>query len=190
MTVSPWAVYAGCFVAIGVTSRLWVRFKRDRLARRQFSTPLFEDRLLNAILAVDSADGDDPDVLAEIGVTLRHLNRQSFAEEFRQLDQQLSAYYSKLPKLSRPTMRRALIRMLVSGNRQIEIVAARACASIGMPEAVIPLRALSNQDGVNTIATPDPAAGTGSAGESVFHAEIRAALASLESQPPAGSSRS
>ncbi len=135
------AYTASVGTAVWIT-RLWYRFRKDRAARRSYALPLFDAALLEAACHPRAADSDDADVLAEMRDTLGHLNRQAYAEEFWTLDKQLRDYYTKIPKTSRPTMRRALIRLLTANDRWLQLVAAKTCADIGLPEAIAPLRAL------------------------------------------------
>jgi hypothetical protein len=133
MTFTPWLGYLGGSALIAAVSRMWVLFRRDRRARRAFAARLFPPGLLESALAPRAAD--DKDVLAEILEVLGHLNRQTYAEELWRVDEQLAAYYARLPKASRPTMRDALLRLLRTQDRWLRLLSAKTCARIGMTEA-------------------------------------------------------
>ena len=143
-------------------------------AKKKHTTPLFDLVLLEIATTPAKDSDDDPDVLAEIRTTLTHLNRQSYADEFWGLDKQLVEYYGRLPVKLRPTMRRALIRLLESGDPWLEVVAAKACANLTLREAapVLTVRLATIADARN----PTPA-------QQRFHDEMSKALAKLSELP-------
>jgi len=133
MTISPWMFYLGASAFVGGFSRIWVLYRRDRKARRAFRAQLFDTTMLDN--ALSGVGGDDRDVLLELRETFAHLNREAFADELWALDRQLCAYYERIPKASRPTMRQALISLIASEDRWLSLIAAKASARIGFVEA-------------------------------------------------------
>jgi len=152
-------IYGGGLATIYFVSRVWAKFKMDAATRRKQNIPLFDAVLLEIATTPPKDSAEDPDVLAEIRETLAHLNCQSYAEEFWGLDKQLVEYYSRLPVSSRPTMRAALIRLLRSEDRWLEVVGARSCANLSLREAAPLLR--------------QRIAGIQSAGDAVSYADRR-----------------
>jgi hypothetical protein len=146
MYISPYYVYAGATMVIGIFSRIWVTFRRDRAARRAMKTPLFDQSQLDAALTPTEGMDDDPAILAELGETLSHLNRQAFAEELWNLEKSLTKYYRKIPAAKRPTMQRALIRLIESDDKWLQIVGAKTCASLKIAEATEPLTRLVDRN--------------------------------------------
>jgi len=120
------------------------------------------------------------DVLGELYQTLSHLNRQHFAKEFWDLDKQLAAYYAGLPEQYRPTLRRALIRMVTVNDRWLQILAARTCASLSLREAVLPLRGLLEMGDSMQIGDPQKDYGRSDLVSDRFHQEIEQALKKLD----------
>jgi hypothetical protein len=149
--------------------------------RRRHATPLFDPYLLDTTLDPEARPQDDPAVLADLRSTLSHLNRQSFAQEFWDLAKQLEEYYAKLPERSRPTMRRALVRLLMVNDRWLQIVAAKTCAGLHLPEAVAPLRAILEIRRSEAFPMDDESRGAGESAEDQFMATIESSLAALES---------
>lgn len=133
-------IYTLGLAAIPVISRLWVRYRREKRQKREYQLPLFDAVLLE--VALTPREGDDPDVLVEIRETLAHLNRRSFAEEFWTLDQQLAQYYERVPRKSRPTVRRAIARLLEQPDRWLQAVAAKTSARLCFTEATPAIEAL------------------------------------------------
>jgi hypothetical protein len=179
MAVSPWLWYGLAVAGAAAVSRVWVRFKFDRRARQSLNTPLFEQELLASALELRPADGDDPAVLEELLVTMTHLNSQAYVQEFWTLDKQLTTFYGRLPAEKRPTMRRAILRLLTLNDRFLQRLGAKTCASIGFTEAVRLLRAIISveRDAPQTVRSP----GDQSATES-FLSEIEGAATALEAR--------
>jgi hypothetical protein len=165
MTLTPWIGYLGGSALVAGASRIWVRFRRDRRARREFASSIFSSNLLDNALRPETED--DADVLDELRQVLGHLNRQSYAEEFWRLDEQLAAYYARLPKASRPTFRRALMRLLRADNRWLLLVSAKTCARIGFPEA---------EPALESILQAATRSGAESEADARFGAELQTAL--------------
>jgi hypothetical protein len=161
-------------------SRVWVKYKQDRKVRKDYDTQLFDDVLLANVFMPRKKDGDNVDVLAEVYQTLTHLNRQHFASEFWDLDKQLTKYYSGLPEQYRPTMRRALIRMVTVNDRWLQILAARTCAALSLREAILPLRGLIELGDTMQPGDRDKDYGRNDAASERFYQEIEQALSKLD----------
>lgn len=170
-------IYAGGVATVTLIARLWVSYRRDRRQKREYLLPLFDAVLLEVALTPKQGESDDADVLAEMRQTLAHLNRRSFAKEFWGLDEQLAQYYEKLPENCRPTMRRALLRLIGQPDRWLQSIAAKTSARLGITEAAGPIRELLEKD--------SEGASPANRADSRFHSELEAALNRLETGPPA-----
>jgi hypothetical protein len=173
-------LYSGGVIVIMFASRIWYKYRRDRQMRIGYETPLFDDSLLATVCMPRKKDGDNADVLAEINQTLSHLNRQHYADEFWELDKQLTTYYVQLPEHYRPTLRRALIRMLTVNDRWLQVLAARTCASLSLREAILPLRGLIEIGDSLQLGDRDWDYGRNDRRSEQFHEEIRRALTKLD----------
>jgi hypothetical protein len=173
-------IYTGGIAGITLLSRLWVKFRKDRSFRKAYDTPLFDDSLLATVCMPRKKDGDNADVLAEFSQTLVHLNRQHFASEFCELDKQLTTYYVGLPEQFRPTLRRALLRMVTINDKWLQMLAARTCASLSFREAILPLRGLLTLGDSQQLGCRDRDYGRNDAGSERFHQEIERALNKLD----------
>ncbi|MGO8674039.1 MAG: hypothetical protein ACLQVD_22100 [Capsulimonadaceae bacterium] len=120
--------------------RLLARWRVATRRRSELTTPLVDPVLLETTFVAH--DGDDVNLLAEVRDTLAHLNRQCYAEEFWNVDEQLSSLDSRLPQEARSTLRRAALRMLGTPSRWLQIVGTRTSARLGLPEALPDLRSL------------------------------------------------
>jgi hypothetical protein len=114
--------------------RVLARWRVDRRQQQALTIPLVDPTLIETTLAPQP--GDDADLLAELRDTLSHLNRRAYAEEFWAIDAQITALDAKLPKAARETLRRAIVRMLDTDDRWLQIVAARASVSLRTTDAV------------------------------------------------------
>jgi hypothetical protein len=135
MYLSPFYTYVGASAVVGIITRIWVKFKGDRIARRSMKTPLFDTAKLSSALAPVDGANDDPDILAELHATLTHLNRRAFAEEFWNVDKDLTKYYRKIPARSKPTMARALVRLIDADDKWLQIVGAKTSALLKLVDA-------------------------------------------------------
>jgi hypothetical protein len=146
--------------------RVVTKYRVAKRAQAALTTPLVDPVLLETTFA--ARPGEDANLLAELRDTLIHLNRQSYAEEFWGIDAQLTALDGKLPDASRPTLRSAMIRMLDSDDRWLQIVGAKGSAALKCTEAAERIRALT-----------DEAAGTGTQ-NARFREELSAAMDKLD----------
>lgn len=161
----------GGFLLILFGSRLWAKWRTARRERAALTTPLFDAVLLETALAPRVQDGDDADLLEEMRDTFRHLNRRAYAEEFWGLHRQLVALYGGLDEPQRATLRRALLRLLTVNDRWLQLVAAKTCAELRLPEAVPPLRAL--------LESGDSPQEISNVADARYRQELEGALASL-----------
>lgn len=172
-------IYILGVAAIPVIARLWVRFKQERRQKREAKLPLFDAVLLE--IALTPKEGDDPDVMVEVRETLAHLNRREYAEEFWGLDGQLVPYYERIPEPSRPTMKRAVLRLLDQPDRWLQSIAAKTGARLGFEEARAKIeRILQAEEQAQLLDT---------AAEQRFRKELNDALEALASRPAANQAR-
>jgi hypothetical protein len=120
--------YIGATVVAGIFSRIWFSYRKDRAARRAMNTALFPNRVLESILA--PGEDDDPNILSELKNTILLLNRQTYAEEFWNLDKNLVKYHKHIPVKSRPTMERMLIRCIESDEKWLQIMGAKTSSAL------------------------------------------------------------
>ncbi len=123
------------------------RFRGARKQQAALRTPLVDAAVLEAVFHPrpkngDNEDGDDPALLAELRDTFAHLNRQAWAEEFWGLHAQIAALSGTIGPAQNATLRRAILRLLTSNDRWLQLVAAKTAADLGMAEAVPTLQAL------------------------------------------------
>ena len=123
------AAVIGGFFAI----RVIAGWRVDRRKQASMTTRLVDPVLLETIFA--PRDGDDANLLAEVRDTLAHLNRQAFAEEFWNVSDQIVRLDAELPKEAKVTLRAALLRMLGSDDRWLQIVAAKTSGKVKYKEA-------------------------------------------------------
>ena len=137
-----WLERGGIGVGVYFLARFVGKFRGGRREQRMMRTPLVDAALLEAVFHPRAKDGDDPDLLAEIRDTLAHLNRQAYVEEFWGLHTQIAELDSSLGPVQKATLRRVLIRLLTANDRWLQLVGAKTAATLGLPEAIPPLRAL------------------------------------------------
>ena len=141
-------VNTGIFLGLSFGVRVWSKWRVDRRKQIAIRTPLVDGAVLEAALTPRPADGDDVDLLAELRETFALLNRQAYAEEFWGLHRQLEKLDATLGAPQRATLRRALLRLLASRDRWLQLVAAKACADLRVAEAATPIQALLNADAI------------------------------------------
>jgi hypothetical protein len=138
-SIERWAIII--VAAFGI--RITAKYRADRKERTLMALPLVDPIQIETAFAPRPADNDDADVLAEVRNTFLHLNRRAYAEEFFGLDKQLTTWHNQLPKpAQKATFRRALLRLLASDDRWLQLVGAKTCASLNVKEAAEPLRVL------------------------------------------------
>ena len=140
-------INTGIFLALTSVVRVIAKLRVERRKQAAMRTPLVDAAALEAALNPRAADGDDPDLLAELRETFALLNRQAYAEEFWGLHEQLEKLDATLGVPQRATLRRALLRLLASRDRWLQLVSAKACADLHVAEAAAPIQALLDADG-------------------------------------------
>jgi hypothetical protein len=140
-------INTGIFLSLTFAARVYAKWRVERRKQTGVRTPLVDGAILEAALTPRPADGDDPDLLAELRETFALLNRQAYAEEFWALHEQLEKLDATLGDPQRATLRRALLRLLASRDRWLQLVSAKACASLHVTEAAAPIQALLDAEG-------------------------------------------
>ncbi|BDI33277.1 hypothetical protein CCAX7_53280 [Capsulimonas corticalis] len=140
-------INTGVFLGLTFAARVWSKWRVDRRKQAALRTPLVDGAVLEAALTPRPADGDDADLLAELRETFALLNRQAYAEEFWGLHQQLETLDATLGAPQRATLRRALLRLLASSDRWLQLVSAKACADLQVAEAAAPIQLLLGAEG-------------------------------------------
>ncbi len=135
-TFLKWSVALTGFFALRVVAR----YRVDRRKQAALKTPLVDPILLETTFAPQA--GDDANLLAEVRDTLKHLNRQTYAEEFWGIDQQIARLDAELPKTARATLRRALLRMLRTEDRWLQVVGAKTSGRLKSVESADCIREL------------------------------------------------
>jgi len=130
------AAFIGGLFAI----RIIAGYRVDRRKKASMLTPLVDPILLETTFA--ARGGDDANLLAELRDTLAHLNRQAYAEEFWNVSDQIVALEKQLPKKAKSTLRSALLRMLDTDERWLQIVGAKTSGALNVDEALPRMRAL------------------------------------------------
>ncbi len=139
---ADWLARIGPVVGALFVARVVGKWRGTKRQRAALTTPLFDGALLEAVFQPRPRDGDDPDLLAEVRDTLAHLNRQTYAEEFWGLHDQIAALDANLGAPQKATLRRVLLRLLTANDRWLQLVAAKTSADLGLTEAVPSLRAI------------------------------------------------
>jgi hypothetical protein len=132
----------GAILGVIFAARIWAKWRVSARQAKALTTPLVDAVLLESVFAPRAQDGDDADLLTEMRDTFLHLNRQAYAEEFWGLHAQLASLYATLGPVQQSTMRRALVRLVTVNDRWLQLVGAQTSATLGVTEAVNPLRAL------------------------------------------------
>ncbi|HEY3328798.1 MAG TPA: hypothetical protein VGK19_02160 [Capsulimonadaceae bacterium] len=136
MITTTGIIYAVGLAGITFYSRVLLNYKRQKRARTEAELPLFDLVALEIATTPQRGSNDDGDVLTEMRETFQHLNRRRFAPEVWELDAQLAVYYNQVPEASRPTIRRALVRLIESEDSWMRIVGAKTAAALGVVEAL------------------------------------------------------
>ena len=149
---SIWLERSAITLALIFVARTVGRFRGAKKQQAALRTPLVDAAVLEAVFHPrlkdgdekdgDEKDGDDPALLAELRDMFAHLNRQAWAEQFWGLHTQITALSQTLGPAQDATLRRAILRLLASNERWLQLVAAKAASDLGMAEAVPALQAL------------------------------------------------
>ena len=162
---------AGLMLGLGYVARLVARWRVERRQGIALITPLVDPILIETVFAPHPTEGDDPDLLAEMRDTILHLNRRAYADEFWGLHRQLIVLDDSLGESQKATLRRALLRLLDTDDRWLQIVAAKTAASLEAVAAIEPIERLLNNS--QTLAPQANAA------DQRYVDELKAALSTL-----------
>ena len=143
--ISPWLIYAPALAIVGLAARAWTGYRFNVRKRREAELPLVDLFLLELVFSPRKINPDDDEaVLDEMKRIIARVNERSRSTEFEAADSELAQYYGQLAQFtaSRPTARRAIIRLIESGDKPLQILGARVAAQLRLPEADAPLRRL------------------------------------------------
>ncbi len=141
-----WLERSGFMLTVYFLARMVGRYRGAKKQSIALQTPLVDAAILEAVFHPRLKDGDDGDLLAELRDTFVHLNRQAWAEEFWGLHEQIAALSQTLGPDQNATLRRAVLRLLTTNNRWLQVVGAKTAADLSMSEAVPPIRAILEMD--------------------------------------------
>ncbi len=145
MIASPWLIYAPATLVLGLGARAWASYWFNVRKRRAANLPLVDPFLLELVFSPRKANPDDDEaVLDEMKRIIARVNIRSRLPEFEASDTSLVQYYGTLSQstASRPTARRAIIRLIESSDNHLQILGARIAVQLRLPEADAPLRRL------------------------------------------------
>ena len=131
-----WLERSGIALTMYFLARTVGRFRGTKKQQAALRTPLVDAAVLEAVFHPRSKDGDDADLLAELRDTFSHLNRQAWAEEFWGLHAQIAALSETLGPAQNATLRRAVLRLLTTDDRWLQLVGAKTAADLGLAEAI------------------------------------------------------
>ena len=137
-----WLERSGVALTLYFLARTVGRFRGTKKQQIALKTPLVDAAILEAVFHPRPKDGDDADLLQELRDTLAHLNRQAWAEEFWGLHAQIAMLSKTLGPAQNATLRRAVLRLLTSNDRWLQLVGAKTAADLEISEAVPTLTAL------------------------------------------------
>lgn len=176
-----WPILEKSGVVLGVlfAVRVFSSWRVSRKKKAAFGTPLVDAALLEAVFHARPQDGDDPALLAEVKETFALLNRRAYAEEFWGLHEQLAALNQTLGERQKATLRRALVRLVTANDRWLQLVGAKACAALGVHEAVLPLRGLLEMGDTQRFQASKTEYSAAETADLRFRRELEMALAAL-----------
>ena len=137
-----WLERSGIALTLYFLARTVGRFRGAKKQQAALRTPLVDAAVLEAVFHPRAKDGDDADLLAELRDTFAHLNRQAWAEEFWGLHAQIAALSGTLGPAQNATLRRAVLRLLTTDDRWLQLVGAKTAADLGLAEAIPLIEAL------------------------------------------------
>ncbi len=130
---------------VGLAARAWTSYRFNVRKRREAELPLVDPFLLELVFSPRKANPDDDEaVLDEMKRILARVNERSRLMEFEAADSGLVQYYGHLAQstASRPTARRAVVRLIESSDIHLQLLGARVASRLCLPEADAPLRRL------------------------------------------------
>lgn len=170
---------AGAVLAAVFGARAYAQWRVARREREALTTSLVDPVLLETVFAARIVEGDDADLLAELRDTFLHLNRRAYAEEFWGLHTQVAALFGGLEKPKQAAMRRAIMRLIASRDRWLQLVGAKSASELGMAEAIPELRALLVPESSQSANAGEQEDAANDAADQRFRQEIEQALATL-----------
>ena len=158
MTALGWE-RGGLALAVYCAAAAAGRFRAGRRRLAALQTPLADAAVLEAALHPRLQDGDDAALLAELREMFASVNRQADAEKFFGLHVPIAALSHTLAPAQRATLRRAILRLLASGDPALQRAGAQTAAELPsaelqlaelqLAEAVPTIRALLSEDGLD-----------------------------------------
>ncbi len=149
MTALGWE-RAGLALTVYFAALAAGRFRAAQKQQVLLKTKLFDAAVLEAVFHPRLQDGDDAALLTELREKLAALNRQADAEEFFALHTQIAALLQTLPPAQGATLRRAVLRLLMSGDRPLQGAGAQIAADLQFAEAVSAIEALLSEDALDS----------------------------------------
>jgi len=158
----------------GFLVRAWVSWRSERKKRKDFEARLVDGAVLEAAFAPQKGSPDDPDLLAEMRDTFAHLNRRVYVEEFWGITDQLVTLHDRLDIPQRDTMHRALLRLISTNDRWLQLIGARTSVRLNFKDAIAPMETLvqNSLDGAD-LSEESPA-------DKRWREELQDAIASLQ----------
>jgi len=158
----------------GFLVRAWVSWRSERKKRKDFEARLVDGAVLEAAFTPQKGIPDDPDLLAEMRDTFAHLNRRAYVEEFWGITDQLVTLHDRLDPPQRDTMHRALLRLISTNDRWLQLIGARTSVKLKLSEAIAPMEALV-QNSLDNVAP-----GEETPADKRWREELEAAIATLQ----------
>ena len=135
MTALGWE-RGGLALAVYFAALAAGRFRAARKQKAALRTPLFDAAVLEAVFHPRLQDGDDAALLTNLREMFAALNRQADAEKFSHLHTQIAALSQTLAPPQAATLRRAVLRLAVSGDAALQSVGAQTAADLGLTDPV------------------------------------------------------
>jgi len=141
----------------GFFVRAWFSWRGHQRKRKDFEARLVDGAVLEAVFTPQRGMTDDLDLLAEMRDTFSHLNRRAYAQEFWGITDQLITLHDRLEEPQRDTMHRAIIRLISSKDRWLQLIGARTAVRLHLTEGIEPMETLV-QDSLGTDLSTETAA--------------------------------
>ena len=145
MTALGWE-RAGLALTVYFAALAAGRFRAARKQQVLLKTPLFDAAVLEAVFHPRLQDGDDAASLTELREKFTALNCQADAEEFFALHTQIALLFQTLTPAQSAALRRAVLRLLMSGDRPLQGAGAQIAADLQFTEAVPAIKAVLSED--------------------------------------------
>jgi hypothetical protein len=138
---------AGAIVLLVLLMRLAYRVWVLRRKYFALTAPLADRRVVRDALA--PGRNDDRDMLDELRDTILHLNRRAYAEEFVALPAQIVTLYDRVGETQQATLRRAVVRLIESGDNWLIVLGAKTASALSVTEARPALCAVIDASSLN-----------------------------------------